>query len=281
LLELGAAGRWRFAGRPIGSERGLLCAPGDETTAWSGLAGWLGARSRRWATLEAACVPAAAESLPGARRRSTETTTMALPDSFDAYLAGRSRVTRSNLKRNRRRAERAGAEVRPVPAAEVDDALRDFVVLHQRRATSIGERHPAVDARLADVLLALRDNGLRLFELVHDGRRAGVNVRLDRGATVWSYNSGFDPDAAELAPGISLELASIHDAIDRGCERYDLGPGIYPFKLQLGMSVEPRADVRAISSSARGRLLGPAAQATQNVRARVPVRTIIRARLKR
>src|SRR4051812_6758711 len=44
LLELGPAGRWRVAGRPVTSTRGLLGA-GDEE--WAAFGGWLRAHARR------------------------------------------------------------------------------------------------------------------------------------------------------------------------------------------------------------------------------------------
>jgi len=57
-----------------------------------------------------------------------------------------------------------------------------------------------------------------------------------------------------LSPGILLELASIRDAIERGVVRYDLGPGDYPYKRDLGARRETRVSVQVVSAGIRGRL---------------------------
>lgn len=280
LLELGAGGRWRFAGRPIGAERALLCAPADRAAVWGGLAGWLRAHARRWATLEVQCMPTEqARALPGVSQAAAEVPVLALPSSFEEYLEDRGRSSRRRFQRILRRIERDGAKVRAVSDADVQMAIGDFVTLHERRAASKGERHPAVDRRLARVLCALRGGSsveLRLFELVQGGRRLGVSIRIDRPGGSWFYNGGFDPAASALAPGIALELTSIRDAIERGHRRHDLGPGAQAYKLELGGTVETRADVQACSPSMRGRVLGAAAASSRRARERMPVRTILR-----
>jgi len=277
LIEAGAGGRWRFAGAPIASERGLLCAPEERAAAWGGLDGWLEAHPRRWSMLEAACVPA--EALAGGARSPVAVASIPLPGTFDEYLAGRSSRTRSSYRRALRTAEQADL-LRAVAAHDLDAALADLVDLHARRAASLGERHPAIDDRLARVL---REVSPVVFEVVDEGRRIGVHVRLDRPGGAWSYTAGIDPEALKLAPGTVLELASIRDAIERGHRLYDLGPGDQPYKASLGAVMEPRADVQAASPSVRGRLIGAAAVSARRARERFPARTILRrarARLK-
>ena len=243
LLELGAGRRWRFAGRPVTSTRGLLGAGEDE---WAAFGGWLRAHARRWSTLDAEGIPRGA--LPGAATEPSETPVLALPGSFDEYLAGHSRY-----RRILRRLAREGAvlgEAEDAPAA-----LADFVRLHQARAAAKGERHPQVDERLARMLGALRSAPsfeLRVLELARGGRRLGVWIGLERGSTAWYYNLGIDPDALALAPGIALQLESIRAAIDGGRRVIDLGPGADPYKLELGGVVDDRVDAKAVSPSGRG-----------------------------
>lgn len=240
LLERGAAGRWRFAGRPVTSTRGLLGA-GDEE--WAAFGGWLRAHARRWATLDAEGVPRGA--LPGAAAEPSDTPVLALPPSLDEYLAGRSRY-----RRILRRLEREGAVMGE--AEDVPVALADFVRLHQARAAAKGERHPQVDERLARMLASLPSSQLRVLELAQRGRRLGVWIGLERGSTSWYYNLGIDPGALALAPGIALQLESIRAAIDAGRRVLDLGPGADPYKLELGGVLDDRVDAKAVSPSARG-----------------------------
>jgi CelD/BcsL family acetyltransferase involved in cellulose biosynthesis len=285
LVEVGRGGRWRFAGRPIASERGLLAEPAELERAWRVVGGWLKANPRRWATLDIAAMPAGARSaLPAARRDMTSVPVLTIPESFEAYLAARGRSTRKHYRRVLRRIADEDARLGPVRDGEIAPALHDFIVLHGRRAASKGERHPAVDARLERVLAALADVpsvNLRVLELAHRGRRVGVTVRLERPGGMWFYNGGFDPEAARLAPGIALELASIRDAMERGITRLDLGPGAQPYKLALGGVVEERADVLAASGSPHGRLLGTAEVAYRQARERMPVRSLARRLVRR
>jgi CelD/BcsL family acetyltransferase involved in cellulose biosynthesis len=280
LVEVARGGRWRFAGRPVASERGLLAAPAGLEPAWRAVGSWLRANPRRWATLDATAIPADATSaLPTGLRGTSLVPVLMIPHSFEAYLEQRSRSSRKHYRSILRRIAREDAVLGPVRDADLERALHDFIVLHGRRAASKGERHPAVDERLERVLVTLADVPsvrLRVLELALRGRRIGVTVRLERPGGTWFYNGGFDPDAAKLAPGIALELASIRDAIERGVRRLDLGPGAQPYKLALGGVVEKRADVLAASLSPRGRLLVAGEAAYRHARAHVPVRTLAR-----
>jgi CelD/BcsL family acetyltransferase involved in cellulose biosynthesis len=237
LLEVGTGGRWRFAGRPVTSTRGLLGAGAEE---WSAFGGWLRAHARRWATLDAEGVPPRA--LPWASSTPSETPVLDLAGGVP---------DRTRYRRILRRVEREGAVLRE--AADVPAALADFVRLHHARAASKGERHPQVDERLARMLGRLPASQLRVLELARGGRRLGVWLGLERGSTAWYYNLGIDPDALALAPGIALQLESIRVAIAGGRRRLDLGPGAHPYKLELGGVVDDRVDANAVSPSARGR----------------------------
>ena len=255
LLEQRPGGRWIFAGGDASPQRRLLCRRGAEDEAWRALWGWLG-DARGAGELEAHGVPV---GVPVPRRATlTEQPSFAagLPESFDAFLQARSPGTRKGLKSKLRRLERAGATVAEVPDSGRHAALDRFVALHRRRAASKGEEHPDVDDRLTALLEALPAEGgiaLRLFELRADDDVAGVTVRLDHGGTGYFYNAGIDPDRTELSPGVSLELASIRDAIERGLGRFDFGPGDYRYKRDLGgvpesrfRAVVPRRSLRGV-----------------------------------
>jgi CelD/BcsL family acetyltransferase involved in cellulose biosynthesis len=258
LLELAAGGRWRFAGRPVTSVRGLLAAPGKEEAAWSALSEWLRANAHRWSTLDAEGIAPGAP-LPGATFTPSPTPVLALPASMDEYVAGR--------RSHRRLLRRLGPEI--AVTADVPGALVDYVRLHQARAASLGERHPQIDTRLADLLGRLRGASafeLRVLELVRGGRRLGVVIDFDRGETTWAYSQGIDPAARALSAGTALNLASVREAIERGRRTLDLGPGAHPFKLEMGAVVDGRVDARAVSRSARGRIVDGAERLERRAR---------------
>lgn len=255
LVERLRWGRIAFAGQPVTSERRLLCRRGREADAWRALL----AMGRRGA-VEARGLPRELGSLlPPGSSSTVAWPEVRLPGSFDEYLAQRSSGTRKGLKGKLRRAERDGAVAREVPGSERAGAVRDFVRLHRLRASAKGEEHPHVDDRLAAMLAEL-DEALRVFELNVDGARIAVTIRLDGPQVAHFYNGGNHPDWSRLSPGIVVELASIADAIDRGLVRYDLGPGEFRYKRELGgeraerlnVAIPPRGGWRRLRRLAAG-----------------------------
>ena len=227
LLEARRPKRWRFAGQPVSPERGLLCAGETCADAWGAMGAWLREHPHTWRMLEAESVRLPAVGLPGVRSRAIALLALNLPQSFDEYLEW---TNAKKARKRLRRAERSAVRLREVARDDRPDALSDFVRLHGWRAASKGERHPAVDDRLAR-LLELIDRGqsvrLRTFDLAVDGERVGVSVRLDHGTTAYSYNDGFIP-ALSLSPGMLLEFESIRSAIEQGLSATTWGQAISP-----------------------------------------------------
>ena len=164
---------------------------------------------------------------------------LALPESWDAYLAGLRGKDRHELRRKTRRleAELPGSKVRQVSAGEGwQAALSEFLVLH--RASRVGKAK-FMDERMERffraALEALSRVGLaRLWFLdAADGPVASF-VCLEYGDTVGLYNSGFDPARARLAPGIVLLGHLIRDAIERGKRVFDFLRGEEAYKYDFG-----------------------------------------------
>jgi CelD/BcsL family acetyltransferase involved in cellulose biosynthesis len=234
LLLLEDGRRLKFAGRPVTPDCRLLCAPEMEVAAWKAVAKML--RRDRWEQLEGRGISReAAGALPRGAVSPLSWFALKLPGSFDVYLSQRSPGARKGLKGKLRRAAREGTRVHEVPDGERGAALRDFVRLHQERARAKGQHHPAVDELLVRMLGALAERYRpRLFELVAGERRIGVTVNLETSDTSYFYNAGFDPGWSHVSPGIVLQLASVRDALERGLRWYDLGPGDFRYKHDLG-----------------------------------------------
>ena len=287
LIEQLAGGRWRFAGRPVTPVRGLQAPAGYGEALWSSLGRWLREHPREWATLDAEGLETP-PSLPRLRLAPVANPRLRLAGSFDEYLADRSPTTRKGLKQKLRRAARSGAEVMEVAASDRERVLEEWLRLHRMRAEAKGEHHPGMDHRVSRLLHAVERGGrlrLRVFELRAEGRTAGVSVRIDHGGTAHFYNSGFDPRHRYISPGILLELTSIRQAIEEGLDTFDLGPGDYRYKHELGgdrttvlkaeaASPEPHGPaIRALTDAYvatrwhlgnRRRIRAPAAEAARN-----------------
>jgi CelD/BcsL family acetyltransferase involved in cellulose biosynthesis len=273
-----AGGRWQFAGAPVSPNRGLLCAPQDAAAAWAALAAEL-RRRRDWTSLGVEGVPAEAGALPGADLEPMSSWVVPLAPSFDEYLSERSSSQRKGHKQKLRRLEQAGGEVAEVPAADHRQALRAFLEFHTLRAGIKGERHPQMNDDLLALLERLSgdpETPLRLFALRVDRELAGVTVRLDRQGGGWFYNAGFDPAHGRLGPGVLLELSSIRDAIGRGHRRFDLGPGHWRYKTDLGGLEDPAFNGTAWSPAPRARLTRLAATARGRAWAALPGREVLR-----
>lgn len=259
LIEVCANGHWRFAGAPVSSTRGLLCAPGSESAVWRAFEGWLRRNRKEWTTLGTVTAPLLGGRIALAHAVEVVVPSMDLPASFDEYLAERSSRTRKGMRQRMRKLERAHGEIVPVAADDREAALRDMVRMHGERARYKGEIHDDVDARLArllDVVAAAPDGpAVRVTELVVASERAGVNVRIDHDGTAYSYSDGVSVNHLDMSPGIAFELDSIRDAIERGIRRYDLGPGEYDYKRKLGAATVTRQiEAELASPSARGAL---------------------------
>lgn len=280
VIDASAGKRWQFAGLPVTTQRGLLVAEADRATAWQALGAELRRRRGEWASLRLAGVAPEAAALPGVRLAPMPSWVVDLPDSFDAYLAERSPTQRKGHKQKLRRLEKAGGEVVLVDAAGHAAALERFLALHEARAAVKGERHSQMNDDLAALLGRLGAAGgshLRVFELRVAGEPAGVSIRLDRGEDggAWFYNAGFDPEHHRLGPGVLLELGSIRDAIGRGHRRFDLGPGLWRYKTDLGGREDPLFDGQAFSPSARGRAGRLVTGAARRAYAAMPGREVI------
>ena len=160
-----------------------------------------------------------------------------LAPSWDGYLAGLSGKDRHELRRKLRRAEtgRPRVEVARAPAA-VAAHMEGFLDLHRR--SKVGKAK-FMDARMEgffrDTGAALAAAGqAALWMLWLDGRPAASLFCLEYGDTVGLYNSGFDPEARALSPGVVLIARTIEDAITRRCRRYDFLRGDEHYKYGFG-----------------------------------------------
>jgi CelD/BcsL family acetyltransferase involved in cellulose biosynthesis len=160
-----------------------------------------------------------------------------LPGSWDAYLAGLSGKDRHELRRKLRRAEasKPRVEVARTPAAMA--ALMDgFIALHRR--SKVGKARfmdEAMEVFFRDVGRELSRAGLAaLWMLWLEERPAAALFCLEQAGAVSLYNSGFDPEARALSPGVVLIARTIEDAIARGFVRYDFLRGEEPYKYGFG-----------------------------------------------
>jgi CelD/BcsL family acetyltransferase involved in cellulose biosynthesis len=176
---------------------------------------------------------------------------LALPGTWDEYLARLPGKDRHELRRKMRKLERElpAVGIRSHATAEGwDDALTRFLVLHRR--SKIGKAR-FMDDRMERFFragtLALVERGwARLWFLESDGTPIASFLCLEYAGSVGLYNSGFEPEHARLAPGIVLLAHVIRDAIERGIPTFDFLRGEEGYKQDFGPRPEDLYRIRVL-----------------------------------
>jgi CelD/BcsL family acetyltransferase involved in cellulose biosynthesis len=173
---------------------------------------------------------------------------LALPPSWDEYLASLPSKYRHEIKRKSRKlAEEAGGFAIVTADGETLIPLLDrFVELHR---TSEGPKGvfmvPGMEIffrRLGEAFCA--DGVFRLTFIEVSGQLAAGTIGFVWGGTSYLYNSAFDRSWGTLAPGMVLVAEDIRLAIEEGCTGFDLLKGDYAYKYRFGST--PRAVKRLL-----------------------------------
>jgi len=254
-----APGRWRLVGGVDVSDYLDLIAPdGREEEAWRALLDHCAARPVEWdlhgiraASATATMMPtlAPAAGLTCTVEREDRCPLLALPATWDEYLARLSGKDRHELRRKMRRLERElpGASSRSHATVDGwDEAMTRFLALH--RLSKVGKAR-FMDERMERFFRSatrrLAAAGwARLWFLDFEGEAVAAFLCLEYAGSVGLYNSGFDPARAVLAPGIVLLAHVIRDAIERGVPVFDFLRGEEPYKYGFGPSPEDVLNVR-------------------------------------
>lgn len=159
-----------------------------------------------------------------------------LGDGFDTWMGAKSKGFRREMKRKRRRLEKAGCSFRYATPETLPGDIDAFLRLHRRRqaeqgGTSLGDGvEPMLLAAGAELLGSDR---LRVLCTMVGERRIAVEVMLVSGRQVVFWNSGFDEDFARLSPGTQGMLRAISDASDEGRHKISFGPGGQGYKYRF------------------------------------------------
>jgi CelD/BcsL family acetyltransferase involved in cellulose biosynthesis len=173
---------------------------------------------------------------------------LALPGSWDGYLASLSSKHRHEIKRKARKlAEEAGAyRILVADERSLIDLLDRFVDLHR---TSEGPKGvfmvPGMEIffrRLGEAFCA--EGVFRLTFIEVGGELAAGTIGFVWGGTSSLYNSAFDRSWGNLAPGMVLVAEDIRLAIEQRCTGFDLLKGDYAYKYRFGPA--PRAVRRLV-----------------------------------
>jgi CelD/BcsL family acetyltransferase involved in cellulose biosynthesis len=260
LYEDTPARRRILGGVDVSDYLDVIAANGREDEVWHALLQHRAAEAVEWdlhavraASETVRLLPAIAQGygLRAVAEREERCPVLALPTTWDEYLARLGGKDRHELRRKMRRLERElpGASVRSHSAAAGwDAALSGFLVLHRLskagKARFMDER---MERFFREATRALAGAGwARLWFLEWDGHAVASFLCLEYAGSVALYNSGFDPARASLAPGIVLLAHVIGDAIGRGIPAFDFLRGEEPYKYAFGPTPEDLFNVRIL-----------------------------------
>ena len=254
-----APGRQRILGGvDVSDYLDVIAAAGREEDVWHALLQHRAAQTGEWdlhairaASPTVRLLPALAPGygLHVSVERAERCPVLALPATWEGYLARLGGKDRHELRRKMRKLEREllGAIVRShAGPGGWDEALNRFFVLH--RLSKAGKAR-FMDERMEDFFRettrALAAAGwARLWFLEWGDRAVASFLCLEYAGSVALYNSGFDPAYASLAPGIVLLTHVIMDAIHRGIPAFDFLRGEEPYKYAFGPTPEDLFTVR-------------------------------------
>ena len=160
---------------------------------------------------------------------------LALPASWDGYLALLSGKQRHEVRRKLRRLEESKAHAfRMLDEPEgVSRGIDDFLVLFRQnredKARFMDERMEVFFRSLAASVPEMRIGFLDV-----DGLPAAAVLCCDLRSTRYLYNSGYDAGLGHLSVGILSKLLSIREGIGRRLQSYDFLKGDETYKRQLG-----------------------------------------------
>ncbi|MDK1018230.1 MAG: GNAT family N-acetyltransferase [Actinomycetota bacterium] len=191
-------------------------------------------------SLPSETVPPITEALEDAGISATvslhaSTAVLALPDTFDGWLASLSKKQRHEARRKRRKFESEFGEF--AIERHTGDAIELFCTMHRLSAAGKGE---FMTAPMQDYFTELLNTaGASIHLLVCDDvpRAAAFGFETENG--YYYYNSAYDPGAALASPGIVLLSSMIEAQIKRGATFFDFLKGTEQYKYRHGAQARP------------------------------------------
>ncbi len=186
---------------------------------------------------------------------------IALPGTWDEYVATLSKSHRKQVRRAQRRVLESGRAVLHTlaPGEDPQPAMEILVDLHQRRRATLGEpgcfASETFSAFLHEAAVRLHRSGmLRLHWLELDGRPVTAEFHLAGGGVTYAYQAGVDPETLDEEPGRLITIATIKKAIEEGQTGFDFMRGDEAYKPHWRAVPHESVDLRIVPQRATSRI---------------------------
>ena len=170
--------------------------------------------------------------------------------SFEAWLGGRSRNFRREIRRTARRVEGAGGRVER--AGDLDAAMRALDAFARLHGARWGDHsrlwRPETMAMLREAALELLGSGrMRLYTVTGPEGIVATLILFAAGGEVTGWNGGWDPAWAPARPSTALAHRAIADCFAMGDRRLDWGENDPMAKRRLSDGDDPLAWATVLS----------------------------------
>ena len=162
---------------------------------------------------------------------------LALPASFDEWLAAIGKKERHEVRRKRRRFE-DGLGSPDLVRAVGADAVATFARLHRAAA---GDKAEFMTPAMEEFFAQLHAESGAVIDLLtsHEGDAVAAAFGFEDEHGYYLYNSAYDPDVRHTSPGIVMLASLVERAIDRGHTVFDFLKGDETYKFRHGAHPRP------------------------------------------
>ncbi len=174
---------------------------------------------------------------------------VALPDTYDGWLDALGRKERHEVRRKLRRFETTD-RAPSLTRLEGPQAAASFAALH--RSTG-GEKGSFMTEDMEAFFADLHLEAGAVIDVLEGSNTsaAAIAFGFEDDDVYYLYNSAYDPEVAELSPGIVLVSMLIRRAIRSGRRRFDFLKGDKAYKFRLGAQRRPLFEIRATKGERR------------------------------
>lgn len=185
---------------------------------------------------------------------------LGLSSSWEEFLGRLSKGRRAKVRAHERRLMDGGVVLRQAHnLASLHEGLDVFHRLHRARRLVLGDAGcssaPGFHCFLQEAAEAcLHTNSLRLQWLEVRREPAAIEIGLRGGDTLYYYQTGMNPNLAEISPGWLLQVVSIKRAIDDGIACFDFLRGDEAYKASWGAQPRQLVQIRIAARRPSARL---------------------------
>lgn len=176
-----------------------------------------------------------------------------VPKDWDTYIRMRSKSGRREIRQAQKRFDDGTIAIETAQTTmDVERYWDWFVTLHQARRQNVGTSgcfdYPQFDVFLRSAAASLMQAGLLKFVIAtHRDQPVAAQFSLVDDKAWYFYQSGMDPDASDLRPGLSLFCFTIRETIESGRFHFDMMRGDESYKLRWRAEPKPTCELRAFS----------------------------------